>query len=81
MPTTLGAAPLLPSEEPGCAESLAAISPGISNTAQFDATGHPALSVPSSPADGLPVGCMLVGRHWDEATLYRIAAAVENDRD
>jgi amidase len=79
MPTTLGTAPLLPSEVPGIGESLQAISPGVSNTAQFDATGHPAISVPCGEATGLPVGCMFVARHWQEATLYRLAAAVETD--
>jgi amidase len=77
MPTTPTVAPLLPPEAPCIADSIKAISPGMTNTAQFDATGHPAISVPSHPSEGLPVGCMLVGRHWEEATLYRLAAAVE----
>ncbi len=77
MPTTPTTAPLLPSEDPGFGESIQAISAGVSNTAQFDATGHPAISVPSGPSEGLPVGCMFVGRHFEEAMLYRLAAAVE----
>ena len=44
---------------------------------QFDVTGHPALSVPCGRVDGLPVGCMLIGRYWDESTLYRLGAAIE----
>ena len=28
-------------------------------------------------SDGLPVGLMLVGRHFDEATLYRVGQAYE----
>ena len=27
--------------------------------------------------DGRPIGLMLVGRHWNEATIYRAAAAFE----
>ncbi len=27
--------------------------------------------------DGLPVGLMLVGRHFEETTLIRVAAAIE----
>jgi amidase len=29
-------------------------------------------------SDGLPVGLMLVGRHYDEATLYRVGQAFES---
>ena len=53
----------------------------FANTAVFDATGHPALTVPCGLADGLPVGLMLVGRHFDEATIYRAANAYEQSVD
>jgi len=53
----------------------------IGNTAPFDATGHPAMSIPCGMSDGLPVGAMLIGKHFDEATIYRAAAAFEQDRD
>jgi amidase len=32
-------------------------------------------------ADGLPVGLMLVGRHFDESTIYRAAHAFEQAGD
>lgn len=47
------------------------------NTCPFDLTGHPAMSIPCGLADGLPVGMMLVGRDYAEATIYRAAAAFE----
>jgi amidase len=47
------------------------------NTCPFCARGHPSLSVPSGFVDGLPVGLMFVGRHWDEATIYAAALAYE----
>ncbi|MEO6031165.1 MAG: amidase [Burkholderiaceae bacterium] len=53
----------------------------VGNTAPFNATGHPAMSVPCGLVDGLPVGMMLVGRYWDEVTLYRAAAAFERAGD
>jgi amidase len=28
-------------------------------------------------AEGLPIGLMLVGKHYDEATIYRAAYAFE----
>jgi aspartyl-tRNA(Asn)/glutamyl-tRNA(Gln) amidotransferase subunit A len=40
--------------------------------------GLPALSVPCGfSSDHLPVGLQLIGRAWDEATLFRLGAAYE----
>lgn len=79
LPTTAITAPELPAPDP---ESLAAIELAldpalISNTCAFNHTGHPALSVPVGPLDGLPVGMMLVGRRHDDGTLLRAAHALE----
>ncbi|MGC2775619.1 MAG: hypothetical protein WA418_08265 [Bradyrhizobium sp.] len=41
-------------------------------------TGHPAISVPCGAVDGKPFGFMIVGRHLDESTVFRVAAAVES---
>jgi amidase len=49
----------------------------MGNTSPFDTTGHPAISVPAGTANGLPVGMMLVGRHFDEPTVLRAARAFE----
>lgn len=59
---------------------IAASSDVIINTAAFDVTGHPALSIPCGTSDGLPIGMMLVGRHFDDATVLRIASAYEQRR-
>jgi aspartyl-tRNA(Asn)/glutamyl-tRNA(Gln) amidotransferase subunit A len=41
-------------------------------------TGLPAVSLPCGyTADSLPVGLQLIGRHYDEATLLRVAYAYE----
>ena len=53
----------------------------IGNTAPLDITGHPAMSIPCGTVDGLPVGLMLVGKHYAEATLYQAAAAFEASMD
>jgi amidase len=53
----------------------------IGNTAPFDATGHPAMSLPCGLAEGLPVGLMLIGKHYDEVTIYRAAHAFEQGTD
>ena len=49
----------------------------IPNTAPFDISGHPAISVPAGLADGLPVGMMIVGKRFDDATCLRVAHAFE----
>ena len=73
--------------ESEAAQYLAAMKPlldgydTVANTAVFDATGHPALTIPCGLSDGLPVGLMLVGRHFDEATIYRAANAYEQSVD
>ena len=43
----------------------------------MDVTGHPAMSLPCAMSDGLPIGAMLVGKHFDESTIYAAAAAFE----
>jgi amidase len=53
----------------------------LPNTCPFDVTGHPAITVPCGLVDGLPVGMMLVGKHYDEATIYRAAYAFEQAGD
>jgi amidase len=46
-----------------------------------NATGQPAMSVPLFwNADGLPIGTHFVGRFGDEATLFRLAAQLEQAR-
>ena len=53
----------------------------IGNTCPTDITHHPALNVPCGMADDLPIGMMLIGRQYDEATVLRAAAAFENSSD
>jgi len=50
-------------------------------TGPTNLTGLPSLSVPcGTTASGLPVGLQLVGRPFDEATLYRFGHAYEETR-
>ena len=51
------------------------------NTCPFDVSGHPAFTVPCGKVDGLPVGMMLVGRHFEETTLIQAAQALEQAGD
>src|SRR5262245_22817884 len=53
----------------------------LPNTAPFDVTGHPAMSLPCGLSDGLPAGMMLVAKHFDETAIYRAASAFEKAGD
>jgi amidase len=53
----------------------------ISNASPFDITRHPAMAVPCGMCDGLPVSMILIGKHWDEPTIYRAAYAFEQSSD
>jgi aspartyl-tRNA(Asn)/glutamyl-tRNA(Gln) amidotransferase subunit A len=47
-------------------------------TGPTNLTGHPSLSVPcGTTAAGLPVGLQLIGRRFDEVTLYKFGSAYE----
>jgi aspartyl-tRNA(Asn)/glutamyl-tRNA(Gln) amidotransferase subunit A len=44
----------------------------------FNVTGHPALAMMSGlSTDGLPLSLQIIGRYFDEATVYQAAAAFE----
>mmetsp|Transcript_20057 Transcript_20057/g.56364 ORF Transcript_20057/g.56364 Transcript_20057/m.56364 type:complete len:526 (+) Transcript_20057:80-1657(+) len=60
-----------PAEQIKCALS------NIANTAPFNCSGHPAITVPVCADHNGGVGLMVVGRHWDERTVYRVAHAVQ----
>jgi amidase len=81
MPTLPIKATPLPAPDAPLAEVIQRAFEMIANTAPFDATGHPAMSLPCGMSDGLPVGMMLIGRHFDEPTIYRAAHAFEQGGD
>ncbi len=49
----------------------------LPNTCPFDVTGHPAMTIPCGMSQGLPIGLMLIGKHYGESTIYRAAHAFE----
>jgi len=81
LPTTPMTAPKLPGADVDPATSLGLAFTPLTNTTPFDNTHHPAMSVPCGISDGLPVGMMLVARHYEESIIYRAAHAFETGVD
>jgi aspartyl-tRNA(Asn)/glutamyl-tRNA(Gln) amidotransferase subunit A len=46
-------------------------------TIPVNLAGVPAISVPCGFAQGLPLGLQIIGRHFDESTVYKVAHAFE----
>jgi amidase len=81
MPTLPMTATPLPKPGAPVEEVVARAFEMLPNTCPFDVTGHPAMSLPCGLVDGLPVGMMLVGRKYEEATIYRAAWSFEQAGD
>jgi aspartyl-tRNA(Asn)/glutamyl-tRNA(Gln) amidotransferase subunit A len=50
-------------------------------TIPVNLAGVPAISVPCGFSNGLPLGLQIVGKHFDESTIYRVAHAFEQNTD
>ncbi|MBM6616261.1 Asp-tRNA(Asn)/Glu-tRNA(Gln) amidotransferase subunit GatA [Bacillus suaedaesalsae] len=50
-------------------------------TIPVNLAGVPAISVPCGFSNGLPLGLQIIGKHFDESTLYRVAHAFEQATD
>lgn len=46
-------------------------------TIPINLAGVPAISIPCGSENGLPLGLQIIGKHFDEATIYRTAHAFE----
>jgi amidase len=78
MPTLPYTATKIPTTDIPLADYLDIALSMIINTAPFDVTGHPACSVPADLVHGLPTGMMIIGRHFDDATVLRVAHLYEH---
>jgi Asp-tRNA(Asn)/Glu-tRNA(Gln) amidotransferase A subunit family amidase len=77
-PPPLGVLSLSNPDLPGYLE---AVNQTIGYTQLFNASGHPAASLPlHRNAAGLPIGVQLAARLGDEATLFRLSAQLERAR-
>ena len=77
MPTVPFRAYRLPEADHSIEEDIALAGSMAGNTSPTDVTGHPSISVPCGMEDGLPVGMMITGRHFDDFGVIAAAAAFE----
>ncbi len=50
-------------------------------TIPINLAGVPAISIPCGFEQGLPLGLQIIGKHFDEETIYRVAYAYEQQTD
>lgn len=77
MPTVPLPATLLPAEGASREEISDRALEHFGNTAAFDISGNPAITVPAGLVEGLPSGLEIVGRHFEDATVLKLAHAYE----
>lgn len=77
MPTTVMKAHRLPPPGASPGEIMACALDMTGNTAPFDATGHPSMSVPAGESQGLPIGMMFTGRYGEDDVVLRAGHAFE----
>jgi amidase len=81
MPTVPFRAQEIPSLDASLEDTMFYALAMINNTPQFDVSGHPAISVPCGIEDDLPIGMMMIGKHFDDLTVLRAADAFEKVGD
>jgi len=83
MPTTPWVPQVMLPRDAPITEHYGKYAGSTANTQPFNITGHPALSIPCgmvAPSEGpetlrLPVGLQIVGKYFDELTIYKAALA------
>jgi amidase len=78
MPTTPLQATVIPAADAPREEVIARALEMLANTAPLDVSGHPACNVPAGVVNGLPTGMMIMGKHFDDATVLRVAQTFEH---
>ena len=77
MPTLPNLPCRIPSPDASIAEKIEKAFGMISNTAIFDATGHPALTINCGFHNEFPVGLMIVGKHFHDLKVLSVGSILE----
>ena len=48
----------------------------IQKTSPFDCTHHPEMNAPFAESNGLPIGMMFIGKHYDDDKELKAAYAI-----
>jgi len=80
-PTVAMTATKLPGPDASIAEIVSRSWEMLGATAQYDVTGHPAMSVPCGMSEGLPIGLSIAAGDYQESKIYQAAAAFEASVD
>ena len=80
MPTTIKAQPH-PAPDASREEYVQRASEMHANTCPFNLTQHPAMAIPCGKSEDLPISLMLIGKHFDESTIYRAAHGFQEGTD
>ncbi len=80
MPTTIKAQPM-PAPDASREEYVKGCVPYHANTCPFNLTHHPAMAIPCGMSEGLPISLMLIGKHFDESTIYHAAHGFQEGTD
>ncbi|XP_057297734.1 amidase-like [Hydractinia symbiolongicarpus] len=78
MPTLKETASEIPPQHASVTEKITSVFYVNKNTAIFNITGHPALSLNCGFDKDLPVGLMIVGKHYDELGVLNAASIFED---
>ncbi|XP_062599761.1 uncharacterized protein in nthA 5'region-like [Saccostrea cucullata] len=81
MPTLPGKPFKLPTTSNSTQETLKLLLGMVKNTAPFNSTGHPVLTINAGFSEGLPCAMSIVGKMFDEVTILQVARAYEKIRD
>lgn len=77
MPTLRGTVSEIPPQHASVAEKITSVFVN-KNTGIFNIIGHPALSLNCGFDKDLPVGLMIVGKHYDEVGVLNAASIFED---
>ena len=80
MPTTIKAQPM-PAPDASREEYVKGCVSYHANTSPFNLTHHPAMAIPCGMSEGLPISLMLIGKHFDESTIYRAVHGFQEGTD
>ena len=81
MPTTVVKSQPIPAPDASREEYVQRGFEMLANTQGFDITHHPAMAIPCGMSDGLPVSLQLVGKHFNESTIYKAAHGFQEGTD